>query len=166
MTEKYGLVDDKDNMLKKKEDSEKKKTLYKYTKQAEWRTVHRRLRSFVRCADFLVMELLRRVVNLAVSDIASQIQTAINMNEKPKPREINWLEVKKNANRDTTDILKGPPKIVPPMFELNLMLEDRKNSAKKMSAKKRGMNTIFVSLLALITTKIAVKLEKNYTLFL
>ena len=138
MIEKYGLLDNKQSDERKREESEKTKNLYKYTKQAEWRTVHKRLRSFVRCVDFLIMELLKRVVDLAVSDIVLQIETSINMNEKPEPRAMDWSEVKRNANKSHSEFLKVEPKIVPPMFELNLLLEQRKQSAKGKSARSRG----------------------------
>ena len=138
MTEKYGLDDEKPNELKKKQDSEKKKNLYKYTKQAEWRTVHRKLRSFIRCVDFLIMELLKRIVTFAVSDIVMQIESAINMNEKPMPRYIDWSEMKRNANKRISEYLREEPKIVSTMFELNLLLEERKISGKRKSTGRRG----------------------------
>ena len=139
LTEKYGLADGKKSDLRKKEESEKKKALYKYTKQAEWRSVHRRLRSFVRCVDFLIMDLLKRVVDFAVTEIVMQIETTVNLNEKPKPRTIDWSEMKRNANKSSSDFFKVEPKIVPPMFELNLLLEERKQSVKRKSASKPGM---------------------------
>ena len=138
MIEKYGFVDDKQNDQRKREECEKTKNLYKYTKQAEWRTVHRRLRSFVRCVDFLIMELLKRVVDFAVSDIVMQFETSINMNEKPKPRAMDWSEVKRNANKCRNEFMKVEPKIVPPMFELNLILEQRQQSAKRKSPRSPG----------------------------
>lgn len=137
--EKYGIDNEKPNELKRKQESEKKKNLYKYTKRGEWRSVRRRLRSFIRFVDFLVMELLKRIVTLAVSDTVTQIESAMNMNEKPKQRAIDWSEMKRNANKSVGEFLKEEPRIVSSMFEVNLVLEQRKSSAKRKSAKLIGM---------------------------
>ena len=134
--EKYGIGNANPSDAKKKEDAEKKKNLFKYTKQAEWRTVHRKLRSFLRCADYLIMELLKRVVTLAVADIFSQIEAAVNMKKKPTPRTVNWLESKRNANKRGGGLFfEVEPKIVASVLELNLQLEDGRKSAKGRSAR-------------------------------
>lgn len=130
------------------QDSSKETTKsYKYMRFVEWRAVHRKLQVFVRCVDFMVMELLKRLVTNSVSDIVLQIEASVNKGEKPKSRTIDWIKEKENANRITTSIFEEPPKIVSTFFELNLILSEARPSVKKRSARQSGRGKVlFISI--------------------
>ncbi len=117
--------------MKKQQVSKKKENPYKYTKLAKWRTVYERLRTFIRCVDFIVMELLKRLVTTSVSDFVQQVETSINLNEMPKSRTVNWKEEKEKANRNTTSIFEEEVKIVAPVFNIRLVLGHQRKSASR-----------------------------------
>ena len=96
-----------------------------------------RLSSFIRCVDFVVMALIKRLVLLSVSDLAQQIEASINLRERPKSRSIDWREEREKANRITTAVFEDEVKIVSPMFKIKLVLSEHGSSAKKELASGR-----------------------------
>ena len=77
------------------------------------------------------MELLKRLVTVSVSSLMGQIEASVSMNKRPKSRAIDWNEKKRARFRDLVDILKIESKITSAMFELDLVLEEKRNYSAK-----------------------------------
>ena len=149
---KYGIADKKEE--KKETTKDKSKNPYKYTKLAQWRSVHHRLKSFIRYVDFLVMELLRRLVTTAVENLLVIMEASTNMNLQPKigkSKIVDWEREKKNRTRPeldekTKEIFEKESEIAPPLFRMNLVL----TLPSRMSASTRirspvGERGMFIS---------------------
>lgn len=111
MIEKYNLKDssvmEKLVTNKKKEDEENENS-FKHVQRAMIKSVFRQMYRFVRLVDFIVMDLVRRLVASAVQKLQTYITTSFNGAFESKSNVNDWNDSKQIE--------------CPPLFQISLLL--------------------------------------------
>ena len=95
--------------------SEKKKHSFKYTKATQMKAIHRRMCSFIRMVDFIVLDMLRTLIMTAINVIQKQISSSFTCDEQLDLQLIcGW--------KADLPILRVPELLAKPLFEVELIL--------------------------------------------
>lgn len=98
----------------------KKKGSFKYIRDVHLKAVYKRLQSFIRMIDFVVLDMLRKLVLAAVDVLHVQVSAAFNMEKQPNLYNLcGW----KYYSKDVMTVVGVHSNTTKPLFEVELVLK-------------------------------------------
>ncbi|XP_057306686.1 dynein axonemal heavy chain 6-like [Hydractinia symbiolongicarpus] len=99
----------------------KKKGSFKYIRDVHLKAVYKRLQSFIRMIDFVVLNMLRKLVLAAVNVLHVQVSAAFNMEKQPNL--YNSCGWKYYNSKDVMSVVGVHGNTTKPLFEVELVLK-------------------------------------------